>query len=72
MLSAAKVEDASYPSIHAYIHTGNEGDLRQTDDGGRDPHVDVHVVVRDEAVPRSVLSGEVELLPEEACHVGIP
>lgn len=54
------------------IHTGNVGDLRHLDNGRCDAHVDVNVVVHDEAVPRSVLSSEVELLPQESRHVGIP
>ena len=63
-VSAAKAE-------RLCIRTGDVGDLREIGDGGRDAHVDDEGVIRDEAVPRSILAGEIELLPQEARHVGI-
>ena len=56
---------------HRPILTGDVGDDGQLGDGGRDAHVDVHVVVGDERVPLPVFSGEVELLPHEAGHVRV-
>lgn len=53
------------------MRTGDVGDLGQIDDGGRDVHVDVHVPIRDQGVPPSVLSSEVELLSQKSGHVGI-
>ena len=53
------------------VRTSDVGDLGKVGHGGRDSHVDVHVAIGDERVPLAVLSGEVELLPQEAGHVRI-
>ena len=51
-------------------HTGHVGGHGQVNDGGRDPHVDMHAErVADQRVPPSVLSDEVEVLPEKSGHV---
>lgn len=51
-------------------HTGHVGGLGQVNDGGRDSHVDMHAErVADQRVPPSVLSDEVEVLPEKSGHV---
>ena len=53
------------------VLTGDVSDLGQIGDGRGDAHVHVHVDVGDERVPLPVLSGEVELLPQEASHVRV-
>lgn len=56
---------------HGY--SGDIGDLRHGRHGRGDTHVEVHGrAVVYQAVPSSVLACEVELLAEEAGHVGIP